>query len=553
MVGIISNSAALFAQQNLNSANVQSESSIAKLSSGKAIIKASDDVSGLAIGTTLSTTVSTLRTVLTSASQASSLLSIADGGLQNITDILSRQKSLAVQANTGTVSDNERAFLNQEFQNLVSEINRIVTYTTFNGINLLDGSIAGDANVTVSDPAAVGDITHSGTLGGVLNDVFTFGGAVDNDFQGTISGFFTTSFNENAGGAETATFAVVVGGTVYNSAVLTAAADGGAITDPTSLTFTAQDGSGSTFAIELNATGSINDSTAADALATSLDTAFSTVNIVQDRAVSSVTASNVTGTVLDGFSGTVELTSYQFDATNGTLGDIGAFTGIAGADTANSLSVVINGTTYSATDIGGADDSLVAGDTITLLGRDAVGNTTGEQLVITLTGITGTINLENQSEVDSLTAALGSLFNVGASGTGGLNFQVGTVAADSIQLALQSSATTSIYKDATGTVVTLDIGTAAGGQQASEVLDIALNTVVARRATIGALQSRFDFASASITTSIQNTEAARSDFLDVDVADESTQFATAQVRLQASISVLAQANQIPQNLLKLIG
>ena len=108
MVGIISNSAALFAQKNLESASVQSESSIARLSSGNAIIRASDDVSGLAIGTTLATTVSTLRTVLTSTSQAGSLLSIADGGLQNVSDILARQKALATQDNTGTLSDNER-------------------------------------------------------------------------------------------------------------------------------------------------------------------------------------------------------------------------------------------------------------------------------------------------------------------------------------------------------------------------------------------------------------------------------------------------------------
>ena len=73
------------------------------------------------------------------------------------------------------------------------------------------------------------------------------------------------------------------------------------------------------------------------------------------------------------------------------------------------------------------------------------------------------------------------------------------------------------------------------------------------RANVGALQSRFNFASANIESSIQNQDAARGVLLDTDVAAESTAYATNQVKLQAGISVLAQANQQLQSLLKLIG
>ena len=73
-------------------------------------------MAGLSVGTILSTTISTLKTAQTSTSQAQSMLAIADGGLKNVGDILQRQKALAVQANTGSLSDNERGFLNQEFQ-----------------------------------------------------------------------------------------------------------------------------------------------------------------------------------------------------------------------------------------------------------------------------------------------------------------------------------------------------------------------------------------------------------------------------------------------------
>lgn len=557
MVGIISNSAALFAQRNLETASVQSELSIARLSSGNAIIRASDDVSGLAIGTTLATTLSTLKSVLTSTSQAGSLLSIADGGLQNISDILARQKSLATQANTGTLSDNERAFLNQEFQSLVSEIDRIVTNTTFNGINLLDGSISGAATVQLADTVNA-DYGQDGTVGttvdGLDGTAIVFTNAQNEPgLQGTI-GTITGTFFDGGTGLDVAALTTTVGGTVYNATLQSAATAGdfGAQT----ITFVSVD-STAQFEVDLNATADATDQTELDALLVNVNADLAAVTIVQTRDLSSTSTTAVAGTVLDSITaaaGTVTLTSFNFTttATDATLGDIGSFTGVAGSGAANSLSVVINGVTYTDTDVG-AGSVLTTADTITLLGQDAVGNATGESLVINLAGITGTINLVNQDEVDALTTALDTFFQIGGTGSGGLNFQVGTVSTDSISLTLASAATTSIYKDAAGTAQVLSIGTAAGAQTATTVLDIAINSVTSRRATIGALQSRFDFAAANVTSSIQNTEAARSDFLDVDIANESTEFATAQVRLQASISVLAQANQIPQNLLKLIG
>jgi len=141
----------------------------------------------------------------------------------------------------------------------------------------------------------------------------------------------------------------------------------------------------------------------------------------------------------------------------------------------------------------------------------------------------------------------------GAGSQGGADFQVGTVSTDSISVSISSSSTSTIYKDDDGATKALDISTSAGAVEASEVLDNAINTITSLRADVGALQSRFEFASANLASSIQNGEAARSDFLDVDVAAESTAFAASQVKLQASVSVLAQANQLPQNLLKLIG
>ena len=99
----------------------------------------------------------------------------------------------------------------------------------------------------------------------------------------------------------------------------------------------------------------------------------------------------------------------------------------------------------------------------------------------------------------------------------------------------------------------LDITSVGSAQTAGEALNIAIDRVTAIRADVGALMSRFDFATANIEIAMQNQDAARGTLLDTDVAAESSAYATAQVQLQAGIAVLAQANQLPQNLLKLIG
>ncbi len=289
----------------------------------------------------------------------------------------------------------------------------------------------------------------------------------------------------------------------------------------------------------------------ADTIATNLTADFAGINITQSRTVSGLTAPS--GNILEGV-GATTIVSSNFDTTNAKFGDIGTFTGTAGSDSANSISVVINGTTFTAADIGGGDDVLSSADTnLTFNGKDAAGNNNGETFTIAIGSLAASIDVTNQDELDTFTSALSSYYgSTTSNGTGGLNFQVGTKATDSIGLTLQSANTTSLYKDSTGATKTLAIGTAAGAIEASTVLDNAIKTVTSLRATVGGLQSRFDFASANIQSSIQNTEAARASFLDTDIASESTKFATSQVQLQASVSVLAQANQLPQNLLELI-
>ena len=106
---------------------------------------------------------------------------------------------------------------------------------------------------------------------------------------------------------------------------------------------------------------------------------------------------------------------------------------------------------------------------------------------------------------------------------------------------------------ATGTDATkLSVGTQAGANSALTAIDNAINTVSNARAGIGATESRFEFRSETIATTQENLEAANSAITDVDVASEEAKLASAQVKTQAAVAAAAQANQMPQELLKLM-
>src|SRR4051812_27091612 len=115
---INTNIAAYYAQANITLASQLASSSVARLSSGNRIVQASDDVAGLATGASLLTQVSALKTAQTNASQGNSLLQVADGALAQIQNILQQQQSLALQAQSGSLTDVDRGFLNQQFSKL---------------------------------------------------------------------------------------------------------------------------------------------------------------------------------------------------------------------------------------------------------------------------------------------------------------------------------------------------------------------------------------------------------------------------------------------------
>lgn len=137
---IATNTAANSALRYLNSNASEQSSILSKLASGSRITKASDDAAGLAIGTRVQSDVTTLSQAATNASQGIAILQAADGGMARIGDILQRMKALATQSNSGSVTDNERAYIDAEFQQLTDEIDGIAKGTRYNGESLLDGT-----------------------------------------------------------------------------------------------------------------------------------------------------------------------------------------------------------------------------------------------------------------------------------------------------------------------------------------------------------------------------------------------------------------------------
>ena len=119
------NTSANTAIRYLSQNQMAASSSLSKLSSGSRIVRASDDAAGLAVGTKLKADVTALKQAAVNAGQASSLLQVADGGMSQISDILQRMKALAVEAQSGSVTDSERAFIDKEYQALSQQIDSI--------------------------------------------------------------------------------------------------------------------------------------------------------------------------------------------------------------------------------------------------------------------------------------------------------------------------------------------------------------------------------------------------------------------------------------------
>ncbi|MEQ1631858.1 MAG: flagellin [Planctomycetota bacterium] len=159
------NVASINAQRNLATVNERLGGNFRRLSTGLRISTAADDAAGLAISERLRSQVRSLDQAKRNANDGISMVQTAEGALNEVSSILTRLRELAIQSSNGSVSNADKDTLDEEFQSLVSEVNRIGQSTEFNGIKLLDGSSS-----SVSFQVGFGTTAGTDTLSVTLSE-----------------------------------------------------------------------------------------------------------------------------------------------------------------------------------------------------------------------------------------------------------------------------------------------------------------------------------------------------------------------------------------------
>jgi flagellin len=489
----------LVAQNNLsNSQNLLSQS-LTRLSSGLRINSAADDAAGLAISQQFTTQINGTNQAVSNANDAVSEAQTTAGALNTIVNNLQSIRTLAVEAANGSNSASDRQALNSEVQQQIAEITQIAQQTSFNGLNVLDGS----SGTTVYQVGAnVGDTIAVSLQQGVAADQIgqystETGGAV------TSAALTSTSTVTLSDGSSTVTVgptANYVGATTYQgatSAYAKAAAVNGAGLQ----------------GLTASAATSVTDSQAFSSIVSG-STAASTYNL----SINGTVIYGGTDNVAEGDTLTAADVAQQINLYTGTTGVT------ASVNTAGDLSL-------SNTD----GSNIVATQSVTLgAGGAGTGASAG---VATSTGVTtyGKVTLTDSDPV--------TITDVGvAGGSTALGFTSG-----------EATGLSQTSSGATATLANQDVLTVADANSTISSVDAALSTVSAFQSQLGAIQNRFTAAVSNLQTTSQNLTQSRSTIEDADFAQETANLTQAQVLEQAGISVLAQANQQPQLILKLLS
>ena len=546
---INSNLASLNAQRNLNKSQGSLQTSLQRLSSGLRINSAKDDAAGLQISNKMTSQINGLTVASRNANDGISLAQTAEGALQEATNILQRMRDLSLQSANGTNSADERKALNSESIALKNELDRISTTTRFGGKVLFDGNF-----------------TASAQVGARSNETISF----------SIGSFRTTELGTRAERSATA-------------ATLTSPAK------PTSLTIGANIG-GTPGTPLIPGTPAVP----ADAGSASVFTAVGGTDLSADLS----SAGAVTFTITAGSVTTAAITANGADGTanlaliNGALTAAGA-KAVATLDGGGQLilteqdSVGDGSGDYAglAISLGGTDGAAVAGTGTNVAGTattagspgtpdtpavPAVPGVANNSFTIGVGAATQTITMADGTyTVDSLADEINRKIDAGALkgqvratvNEGAIEFKTTELGAGATvtltEVATNNGLTnlgfatgaTDTGNDAgpgTDSVESIDITTADGAQSAIDVIDAAIAEIDATRGDLGAIQNRFTSTIANLDNIAENVSAARSRTLDSDFAAETANLSKNQILQQAGISVLSQANSLPQQVLSLL-
>lgn len=470
---INTNISSLNAQNNLSKSQSALSTATQRLSSGMKINSAADNAAGFAISQRYTTQIGGLNQASSNASDAINLAQTAGSALDQVTANLQAIRDLAVQSANGTYTDADRSSINQEVQQRLAEITRIANQTTFNGSNVLDGSMQTKsfqigANVGQTISVSLGTSVKASAMGQVAE-------VNSGDISGAFKGYTV------AAGA------------------LTVSTDGGTTTNTV-------------------AAGTYH--TAADLAAAINTAAGSSIAAVDTTGEIKVTNGSATNTI--DFGGAAA-TALGLPATVATSGNALSTAVVSKTGDLSKEGLTINGT---AIDLSSAKSLQDVSDAINAAG---------------ITGVSAAVNGAGNG-INFYSA--GSL-NVGDTkgqiiGTNAKDANAGTTYT-------QATAATSGGSLASGSVATVD-----SANDLISRVDVALKTVSDFAAQLGAVQNRFQSTISTVAAQTTNLQASQSTIRDADFASETANLSKAQVLQQAGISVLAQANSNPQQVLKLL-
>ncbi len=586
---INSNIMSLNAQRNLTMSQNDLNTSMERLTSGKRINSAADDAAGLSISNRMTSQVNGLNQAIRNANDGASLIQTAEGALDESTNILQRMRELSVQSANGTYDSGNRSTLDAEVKQLKEELDRISETTSFNGLNILDGTlgkvdlqVGSEANQTIAleigamntkslGNGAGADIV--GTTGSgatlvaslaTLDDTANLQMKVNGQSVGDLSGETTLKgaldvINSNlsgvTAGAVTEMNATTSGDGVIQGAnavtLSTVNADGSASSfeirntgNMTELVTAINEKSGGIIEASLDDSGNLR-------LASSTGASIAVAETGAGIALSALGTGMATGAAqqaqltLTADAGTDDIT-VTYSGTGAANANV---VGIDARTTAGSISgrAVMVPATFSAGDmtINGVSidryDNAVNADANTTAGQtsDVVAHLNKQSAE---TGVIASLDASSGTSVLKLESLDGSEISI--------EYKDATVSA-ALETALGIQATNSTSGSGSN-VAAIDISTAAGAQKAIGTIDAALEQINSTRGDLGAVSNRLDFTVNNLSNVSENVSAARSRIMDADFAAESANLSRAQVLQQAGTAMLAQANAAPQQVLSLL-
>lgn len=493
---INTNIMSLNAQRNLGKSQNALSNSMQRLSSGLRINSAKDDAAGLGISDRMTSQIRGLNQATRNANDGISLAQTAEGALQESTNILQRMRELSVQSANDTNSTSDRGSLQAEVAQLQAELDRIAETTSFNGKTLLDGSFGGAKFQVGANANQVISFGIGSALGSDLGvQEFTADGGVMQDAIAAV----TEADLATAVNSGTATGVTIK--TIFNDTPVTQ-----------DFTWAAGDSAADI------------ESTINGALATTGVTADARTKAELSAVADGVTSFELNGVVVSATVDTTDLTSLA-----AAINDKSGATGVTAELGADSSKLIM-------TDESGADIKIAAytgetaGNTATVTGMYADGT------------LGGTTDLTSGDDTATNSTLVGGYLSFSSTEAFTALFTDDTI-----------SGVATLESSALEDVASINISTQDGANDAINVIDGAIAQIDSIRGGLGAIQNRFESTISNLQNVSENLSAARSRILDADIAQETSAMTKSNILQQAGVSILAQANQVPQLALSLLG